>query len=281
MKILWLADYSVKENKGGAQQTNKEMIEYGLNLGYDIDIVLGGSVIPPTRKYDLIVINNITLWERSVVESLVASGKVIRYEHDLWVAKNYPDLYKKVKHTIFLSPLHYKVARELVDYEIKNYSIVPPPIDSKIFKIKGEKIPNTVLWAGNFCESKGSRGFIGYVKQNPWMKFYIAGWGADIDKIKKIENVDYLGELDRDGLIKEYQRCEYFYHKPFDYEEPFGRTVVEAYLCGCNLLLNNKIGAISWDWDYSNYDLIKEKVQSQSNFWKVLKDEVQTSGDME
>jgi len=279
MKILWLADYSTKTNKGGAQQTNKEMIEYGLNLGYDIDIVLGGSVIPSTRKYDLIVINNITLWERSVVESLVASGKVIRYEHDLWVAGNFPELYREVNRTIFLSPLHKESVEKLVGYKIENSSLIPSPIDVEKFKIKGEKEPNTVLWAGNFCESKGSIGFVEYAKQNPWMKFYVAGWGEDIKKIP--ENMKYLGELSTDELIKEYQRCEYFYHKPFDYEEPFGRTVVEAYLCGCNLLLNNKIGAISWDWDYSNYDLIKEKVQSQSNFWKVLKDEVQTSGDME
>lgn len=278
-KIMWVADYSLQDHKGGAQQTNKEMIEYGLNLGYDIDIVLGGSVIPSTRKYDLIVINNITLWERSVVESLVASGKVIRYEHDLWVARNYPDLYKKVKHTIFLSPLHKQAVEELVGYRMENCSLVPSPIDVNKYKVKGEKEPNTVLWAGNFCESKGSVGFMEYAKENPWMKFYVAGWGEDIKKVP--ENMKYLGELSTDELIKEYQRCEYFYHKPFDYKEPFGRTVVEAYLCGCNLLLNNKIGAISWDWDYSNYDLIKEKVQSQSNFWKVLKDEVQTSGDME
>ena len=33
IRTLWVADYSVKHNKGGAQQTNQEMIKYGRSKG--------------------------------------------------------------------------------------------------------------------------------------------------------------------------------------------------------------------------------------------------------
>jgi glycosyltransferase involved in cell wall biosynthesis len=273
-KILWVADYSVKEHKGGAQQTNKIMIDYGREQGYDIELCLGGSVINSKGDYNVVIINNITKWDRSVIDELVDSQNVVRYEHDYWVAENYPELFKKVKHTIFLSPLHYKTACKKVGYEIENYSLVPPSVDTKIFKPKGEKKHNTVLWAGNFCDEKGSENYMEFARNNPNLKFYVAGWGKDIPEIEKIDNMEYLGELTKKELIKEYQRCQYFYHKPEKYNEPFGRTIIESYYCGCSLLINGNIGAISWDWDYSNYEQIKKSTQSQSKFWKIIKNEI-------
>jgi glycosyltransferase involved in cell wall biosynthesis len=268
-----VADYSLKDHKGGAQQTNDVMIKAGRERGHTIELATGGAVIDSKGVYDAVILNNRTKYDRGQIESLTDSYTCIRYEHDYWVARNYPELYEKVKHTIFLSPFHKESIEEEAKIKIKNFSLVPSPIDSKKFSPKGEKERNSVLWVGNFCEDKGSKGFLGYVKDNPNFKFYVAGWGADIPLLEKIENVEFIGELDTKELIEYYQKCEYFYHRPV-WNEPFGRTVLEAYFCGCNLLLNGNIGAMSWDWDYGNYDEIKKNVQSEDKFWKIIENEV-------
>jgi glycosyltransferase involved in cell wall biosynthesis len=279
MKILWAADFDTKEHKGGAQQTNDVMIQAGRKLGHSISLYTGGSLPKSTSSYDVIILNNITKYKKAQIEALTDTGKCIRYEHDYWVAENYPELYKKVIHTVFLSPLHKKTTEEKVGYKINNCSLVPSPIDSDLFQLGEEKEKCSALWVGNICKEKGSDGFIDYAKSNPEYKFYVAGWGSEVEPVMELENVEFLGEMDLKDLVKEYQRCEYFYHRPL-WKEPFGRSVIEAYLCGCNLLVNDNVGAVSWDWDYSNYDLIKKKTQSQNNFWKTIKDVLQSSNNM-
>lgn len=273
MKVLWIADFDVKDHKGGAQQTNAEMIRAGRKRGHTIKLSTGGSVIDFKGRYDVVILNNISKYERGEIERLVDSYPCIRYEHDHWVARNYPELYEKVKHTIFLSQLHKDTVEDYTKTKIRNYSLIPSPIDSKKFGLGEDREQNSVLWAGNFCEAKGSKGFLEYVKDDPNFKFYVAGWGVDVSLLKDIENVEFVGELETNELIEYYQKCEYFYHRPV-WHEPFGRTVLEAYFCGCNLLLNGNVGAMSWDWDFSNYDEIKKNVQSEDKFWKVIENEV-------
>jgi glycosyltransferase involved in cell wall biosynthesis len=280
MKLLWIADFSVKDNKGGAQQTNEVMIKAGRKRGHTIKLATGGSVGDSKQRYDGIIINNITKYSEEQIKELVDTGKCIRYEHDHWVAENYPELYKQVKHTIFLSPLHKESIEKKVGYKIENSSLIPSPIDSKRFTTGEEKEPNTAIYTGNICKEKGMEGLIEYAKENEHLKFYVIGWGSMVEDIKGVDNIEYIEGVDQKELVSYYQKCEYFYHKP-EWEEPFGRTVIEAYLCGCNLLLNNNVGAISWDWDFSDYDAIKKNVQSEDKFWKIIEDEIQTSGDME
>jgi glycosyltransferase involved in cell wall biosynthesis len=273
MRVLWIADFSVKDNKGGAQQTNREMIKYGRSKGIYIKTIYKDEPIPEKLDYDVIILNNVTKFSAEDLERLLDTGKCIRYEHDYWVADNMPEMYKKCKHVIFLSPLHKKTAEDKCGYKIKNSSLVPSPIDGNVFKMGGKKEKGSVCCIGNLVKDKGSDSLLQFIDENCNMRFYIAGWGSEVEEFKKRENVEFLGELNRKDLIKVYQKCEYFYHRPL-WSEPFGRTVVEAFLCGCHLLLNDSIGAVSWGWDYSNYEEIKKNVQSQNNFWKIIKNEI-------
>ena len=277
IRILWVADYSVKHNKGGAQQTNQEMIKYGRSKGVYIKTIYKDEPIPEKLDYDAIILNNVTQFCTEDLEKLLDTGKCIRYEHDYWVAENMPEMYKKCRHTIFLSPLHKKTAENKCGYKIENSSLVPSPIDVGVFKVDDsvEREKGSVCCMGNLVKDKGSESLLEFIDSNQNMKFYIAGWGEEVEEFKKRDNVEFLGELDRKQIVKVYQKCEYFYHRPL-WNEPFGRTVVEAFLCGCHLLLNDSVGAISWDWDYSNYEEIKKNVQSQNNFWRVIKNEIQS-----
>lgn len=281
MNILWIADFSVKENKGGAQQTNDIMIKAGRKRGHKIDIVLQGSQRRSAIGYDLVVLNNVSLIEKEYLDDLVASGRCIRYEHDYWVAENYPELYKRVRRNIFLSPLHLEMAEKIVGYKIENVTLIPSPISSKLFNMEGvKKKRGTVLYTGQLCEKKGIDGFVKYIKDNPHLEFTVIGWGQDVDKVRGYDNVTILDEMEMKDLVEYYKESEYFYHRP-EWKEPFGRAVMEAYLCGCSLILNDNVGAVSWDWDFSNYDQVVENLNSVDKFWKVLEDDIQSSDNLE
>jgi hypothetical protein len=45
-------------------------------------------------------------------------------------------------------------------------------------------------------------------------------------------------------------------------------------LCGCELDLNKNIGAMSYDWDYSDYEEVKMHLQSEEKFWKEVENAI-------
>lgn len=267
MNILWIADYKTEQHKGGAQQTNETMIR-ALEKRHKVDYVSSNEK-EPSLDYDLIILNNITKFRESFIEELLATKKCVRYEHDYWVAENRKSDYKKCLHNIFLSPLHKKEVERLVGYKIENSSIIPSPVDSRLFRPNEKKEKeNTVIYTGNVCELKGKENLVKYAKDNPSLRIMVIGWG---DVANMPSNIEFIKEVTQKELVKYYQKSKYFFHRPI-WKEPFGRSVIEAYLCGCSLLLNDNVGALSYGWDFSKYDLIKRKVKSENNFIKVLED---------
>jgi glycosyltransferase involved in cell wall biosynthesis len=60
----------------------------------------------------------------------------------------------------------------------------------------------------------------------------------------------WLGPIAYEELPEIYNRARTFAHLP-KWIEPMGRTVVEAGLCGCELVLNDRVGVTSYepqDW---------------------------------
>jgi hypothetical protein len=55
----------------------------------------------------------------------------------------------------------------------------------------------------------------------------------------------HLGEVPHDQLPALYNRAQTFAHLPRWYE-PMGRVVIEASLCGCEVVTNDRVGAMSF-----------------------------------
>jgi len=268
MKVLWIQDFNTKQHKGGAQQTNEVMIQVGLKKGHEINVITYEDKLPDNKEYDVTIVNNMTKFAYSDIEHL-KRNKCVRYEHDYWLADNYKDSFKGYKHSIFLSPLHYETTVKKVGYNIEDYSILPSPIDSKLFNTKDrDPIKNTVAVVGNMCELKGLNEFMVYLESNPSTVFNIVGWG-ETEALKKYPNVKIYEQMSLKNIARFYKRNESFYHRPL-WNEPFGRTVVEAYLCGCNLICNSNVGALSYGWDFNDYDKIKREVNTSNKFWKII-----------
>lgn len=270
MKVAWIADFDLNDHPGGAQQTNDVMIKYGLSIGHTIDVIKP-NVFATTdfSKYDLIILNNITLFDKNKILQLCKTYKVIRYDHDILAATLFPQIYKAVIKTIFLSPLH-KDQAFAIGKTSGAFECVPSPIKDDIFCINTEvkREPNSVMWSGGLTPGKGLDEFEEYIKSNPDKKFYVAGWG-DSQRFKKYENVTCLGQLTHKDLAEWYQKSEYFYHKP-NWLDAFGRSVMEAYLCGCKLITNNNVGAMSYGWNLDDYEFIKGELHSEPKLWDII-----------
>jgi glycosyltransferase involved in cell wall biosynthesis len=279
LKIGWVADYDVT-HPGGAQQTNQEMINYGkYKLGYEIDYILSKINFSNYNlsKYDFFILNNIVHFQNHDINNIVENYKYIRYEHDYDAATyihKWPNLYKNSLLNIFLSPLHLKEHEEILKDEIKNSACIPSPIDSNLFRVinpKSSRIKNSVLMVGNLVPAKGLNNVMQYLVNNPKKVLYTTGFNmsSEFNYMAKKFAVNYTGQTNYSLMPGVYNSYESFIHLP-EWKEPFGRSVMEAYLCGCDLILNDNVGCLSYGWNFKNLSKLKKILRSESLFWKTV-----------
>lgn len=265
MTIAWVADFTIKEHLGGSQQTNARMIEHGRELGYEI-VEYTAKNLDRKIVADLMITNNITTFDIEMIKSLMERIPTIRYDHDIWASIERPQVFDGTVQNIFLSPWH----QEKVGLNMKRVVegvCVPSPIDTKIFYKEGAvKEEGSVLWVGSIAPHKGLDKLISFAQQNPQKKIRVVSFDCPKDSLAP--NIEIVGEKHGKELAEIYRSSEILFHHPD--HEAFGRTVMEAYLCGCKLDLNENVGAISYDWDYDNYEEVREHLKSERKFWEVV-----------
>jgi glycosyltransferase involved in cell wall biosynthesis len=75
----------------------------------------------------------------------------------------------------------------------------------------------------------------------------------------------YLGLVPYHELPLLYNRARVFAHLP-EWDEPMGRTVVEARLCGCQVVLNERVGVASYpEAEWSDPDVVR---RHPVRFWE-------------
>jgi len=181
------------------------------------------------------------------------------------------ELYQKAERLFFLSPLHAKTVLSLLPYvDMANKShVIRPTINTKLFNNKefaDRKID--YLYVAPLLPAKGilnTLKFLEDVNAEPSNVLFIGKNPMDIGVedygMKWKESVDY-SELP--GI---YNNTKCLVHLP-NWIEPMGRIVMEAALCGCNLAINENVGAASFDFELGNPDNYKDSIQE---FWEYLK----------
>lgn len=75
----------------------------------------------------------------------------------------------------------------------------------------------------------------------------------------------YCGQVGYDDVPRLFARYERFLFLP-DAVEPFGRTVIEAWAAGCDLVINRNVGALWW--------LANDQAaihQAAARFWEAVR----------
>ena len=79
--------------------------------------------------------------------------------------------------------------------------------------------------------------------------------------------IRHRDRLPYEEMPNTFNRAKVFVHLP-EWKEPMGRTVIEAALCGCHLVLNENVGATSFAFedirDPDNYE------GSVDEFWTTV-----------
>ena len=288
MKIALIDDMCSCCNDGGAQMNNWGMYQKGIKRGHKITMITPQNMnIRSLEGTELVIFSNIVNFPREKIKEVCEKYPYIfhhkdfifyslrlyypqqplekvNYHRDFWL-----DIFLKAKMHITLSPLHWESF--LIAYpELKKFKPVhiPSAIDTNLWnKIKDVKtIPNTVLGINSLEPFKGRYEINSYAEKHPELQFTFIGTAPKLN----LPNCNYLGYIPNADLPKIFSQFEYFIHLP-DRVDPFNRTVMEAYLCGCKIIGNKNIGCLSYDWDFKDRINVRKYLQQAPiAYWEEI-----------
>lgn len=170
-------------------------------------------------------------------------------------------LYEKSNLNIYLSPLHQRICERLLgNTNLPESYIVRPMIDTKRFYNMNMKRDIDYLFMGIVGEAKGLKEIREkYKDKNIWL----------IGKKSPETVVDfgtYLNHVPYEDVPKYMNRAKHFVFLP-RWPEPQGRVISEAALCGCEIIGNDNVGALSFDHDLSNAENYHDV---EADFWQRI-----------
>lgn len=281
-KILWLADFDLHQASGGAQRSDKILIDHGKSLGYNILKVNRDNFGPHINMhdYDILITSNIQVLyytHKWLLDEINKHKHHIRLEHDsnsYLTNEKRKILFQNCKKTFFLTDYHHKYFIEEYGDIFFNVEIVADPIDTDKFYNFNNQRKDAILYAGYMHPLKGSYEFFDFVLQNPEVKFVIAGWSnyPTLDFLSKsIQNVEYLGVVEYEEMPKLYNSYKSFFYNP-NLREPFCRSFAEALLCGCEIICSkvNNIGAYHDFIKFGKNKFIENCKTAHIQFWNKI-----------
>ena len=279
MDVLFISDYSLENNKGGAQQSNEKIIEFGKKIGHNIKLhTFESSVIDFFHKYDLLISSNLPLnlsLKPYIFDKIISHPCHVRLEHDMnsyLDAKSRKVLFESSKKNFFLSKYHLQQFQlEYGDY-FKNTEIVYDPIDSDIFYNKNESRDESIVYAGFFHPLKGLQNLLNFIKTNSSKNFELYGFfvdGITKDIFNNIKNVNFNGVVENKNLPDIFNKHKYIYHHP-EVKEPFCRMIAEALMCGMEPICNDRIGSLKEFKVNSIQDFSQKCKEAPKIFWDII-----------
>ncbi|WP_298137825.1 glycosyltransferase family 9 protein [Flavobacterium sp.] len=290
-KILFLHDTSLTL-KRGAELTITQLVQLGCELGYVVNVDLLQSFNDTKTAIlnaDLVILNSTSRcqYELELVNFLIdntISYVKVEYDYNFCVRRNilctvdwnirncchtdkfhlFRNLFLNSKFNVFQSPNHYQSHFDFFGEAVTNHLIMPPTVEVdkiSISEVKQETIP----FFGELSKLKGGYEFIDFVKENPKKEFVVYGenkLNCDIPN-----NVIFKEPIPNDEVIKILGKTKTFFIKPF-WPEPSGRLAAEAFLSGCELITNDKVG--TWSFDFYPNDIEKARKEMKETpmaFW--------------
>jgi len=171
------------------------------------------------------------------------------------------DSYNNSLFNVYVSPLHKQITNRVLDYDDSGKSIILRPlIDTKVFSNRGLDRDIEYLFVGVVSEAKG---YHNLKKDFSDKNLVIIG---DVHPSISLDFGDYLGKVPYSEIPNYMNRAKNFVFLP-RWPEPQGRVVIEAALSGCNLIVNENVGAMSFPFDISNSENIDG---AATLFWEDL-----------
>lgn len=247
---------------GGAEITTKGMIKAGREMGYNIRLFDKDTPVEQLYGlygYDLVILSNIWRFSEAamrVIMQVIRTTPYIKYEHDhdglgekalgKWPKADYAEqIYGHAALNVFVSPAH------KADYAALGDGIcIPELIDTEMFKpVKGMKrqpcplIPVPGKWSPQVLKD--------YLVKNPTAKVL----------------TEKVPHAEMPALYSNYETLAHFPERKW----PCDRVIFEAALCGCKVVANGTVEALSWEKDLTDTKKLRawlDEVPGQ--FWQTV-----------
>lgn len=282
MRVLWVADFNVQQNAGGAQRTNQFVIDEGRKRGIDIiEYNYDSPVSLLEDKYDLVISNNLQVFHQQknpVMDYIVSHHNHVRYEHDMCFylsTVERKDICGSAKKNIFLSEFHHKQHQERYGKIYGDVEYVPPFIPTDTFYDMKCEREDKYLYIGLIHYLKGILNLKKEAVKYKDRRFVIVGWSENKKQdltLKCLPNVELIGKVNHHTMPVIFNKYKTLYCN-FDrtHVEPWCRAIGEAVFCGMEVSHNTgNIGALN---DIENYGLEKVKemcTAAPSKFWNLV-----------
>jgi len=170
-------------------------------------------------------------------------------------------LYEQSVLNVYLSPLHRRVTETLLDIKDMPPSyILRPLIDTKRFRNLGIERDIDYLFVGVIGEAKGLDAMRERFRDKDI--YFIGRCASGV----KLDFGHHLGHVSYEQVPYFMNRARNFVFMP-RWPEPQGRVVAEASLCGCSIIGNENVGALSFDMELSSPD---SYLGVEEEFWQTI-----------
>lgn len=281
-KILWLSDFDLEQAAGGAQRSDKIIIDYGRSIGLNITKVNRFSFNKQINihSYDIVISSNIHALHCDnpwLLNEISKHKYHIRIEHDsnsYLKQEERIKLFKNCKKTFFLTDYHYEYFLQDYGNIFYNVEIVPDPINTDLFFDYKKERENKILYSGYMHPLKGSYEFFDFVLQNRSLTFVVSSW-TNYPSLQflceNIPNVQYLGTTDYEKMPDLYNKYSHFFYNP-NLKEPFCRSFAEALFCGCKIICEktDQIGSYKYFQKHGKEKFANDCKNAQIEFWNRI-----------
>ena len=272
MKVLFIHDFTVEQWLGGAQLEINWFMEIGRRKGHECKLITPENYSrDEVASAGLVIFNNVSRFQVEELNWISKQKPFITWTHDYtlahWTLKISTaekaecalNLLKNSLCNIFLSPLHAHEYQRLVNLEDATNLIMASPINVDLFQDLKLERDIDFLFAGRLSPPKGVLNVLVTAAANPNKNFYFAGSGPlqEIMREKASSNCKILGEVPYAKMPELYSRAKFFIYLP-EWADPFAQVAVQAKLCNCNLIINQNVGAASYDWFFYENEKIRQ-----------------------
>lgn len=293
--ILFLHDTNINTPRG-AELTIKELIALGEDKQFKVTIDLLTDFETVKNKIntsDLVVLNSTSRcnFEFELLQFLIASATPyikVEYDYNFCVRRNilctvdrgvqsccntdkfhlYRKLFANSKLTVFQSPKHYKAHYEFYGEAVAKHLIMPPTVQVNSLKPETFKQDHTIPFFGDLNYLKGGNAYVDFALEHPEMKFTV--YGENRLRREMPENISFHSPVENTEVLEILGKTKYFICQPV-WPEPSGRLAAEAFLSGCEMITNDRIGTFSFDfYPDKKKQAITEIKQAPENFWNAI-----------
>src|SRR3954470_1094757 len=169
-------------------------------------------------------------------------------------------LFEDAAFAVFASPLHQATHERVLGMRFARSHVLRPMIDTSRFRNQHGKRDIEHLFVGVISEAKGLAEMRARFRNSD---IYLIGRlapGAQLDFGRHVPHQPY------EAIPDWMNRARNFVFLP-QWPEPQGRVVCEAALCGCNIIANDKVGALSFGFDLADP---AHYADVEEDFWRTV-----------